>query len=403
MQFWQDKKLIIVVSGGIAAYRVLDLIRTLKKNGVRVTVVATKSALKFVTRLSLQALSGSKVHCDLMEPQRDDGMDHIQLTQGADLMIIAPATANILAKMAAGLADDLATTMILAHDGPVLAAPAMNGRMWGHPATRRNVQRLKDDGVVFIEPQQGLLACGEEGEGRLAALPAIIETAHSMLCKKSLAGKRLLITAGPTHEALDPVRFIANHSSGKMGWSLARAAVRAGAAVVLVHGPVAMEPPMGVEARPVTTAEEMFDVAVSAWEKGDVDAAILSAAVGDYRPLEPQKEKIKKKAKLSHLELSLTANPDILATIAAQGAGKVVVGFAAETGDAVNRGREKMARKGCDLLVINDVLEEGAGFGGDSNRVTLLNRAGDVDPWPKLSKDAVGTRLVETVAEMLKG
>jgi len=402
LNFWYEKKIVLVVCGGIAAYRTLDLIRTLKKSGAKVTVVATRSALEFVTKLSLQALSGGPVHSDLMDPIQSDGMDHIHLTQGADILIVAPATANILAKMVSGLADDLASTMILAHDGPTLVAPAMNVRMWKHPATGRNVEQLKKDGVHFVGPSKGSLACGEDGEGRLAPILDIVETAQKLFTPKTLNGRRLLITAGPTHEALDPVRFIANQSTGKMGWSVCQAALRAGAEVILVHGPVAMEPPTGTEAHSVISAQEMFDTSLAIWEKGECDGAILTAAVGDYRPLTPQTDKIKKAQDSSELTLTLTTNPDILATLAKKGAGKVVVGFGAETGNALVRGREKMARKGCDLLVINDLLESGSGFGGDTNRVTLLDRNGNEEPWPLLSKDAVGEKLIQTVATMLE-
>jgi phosphopantothenoylcysteine decarboxylase / phosphopantothenate---cysteine ligase len=398
LKFWAEKKIVLVVSGGISAYKSLDLIRALRKEGAEITVVATASALEFVTRLSLQSLSGAPVHCDLWKPDLDDGMDHIHLTRGADLLLIAPATANLMAKMASGLADDLASTLILAHDGPVLAAPAMNSRMWSHPATRRNVTQLKSDGVYFINPTTGSLACGEEGEGRLAPIEQIMERAQALLTPKILANHRLLITAGPTHEALDPVRFIANRSSGKMGWSICRAALRAGATVDLIHGPVSLALPEGVRAHPVTSAQEMFHTALALWE--GCDGAILTAAVGDYRPTVYQTDKIKKQSNKEEQTLTLTTNPDILATLAKSGAGKVVVGFAAETGKALVRGREKMARKGCDLLVINDLLEKGAGFEVDTNRVTLLNRQGEEEIWPLLSKDAVGEKLIQSVATL---
>ncbi len=394
------------MSGGIAAYRSLDIIRLFREQGAVVTVAATDSALEFVTPLSFQALSGEPIHNSLSNPTTPDGMDHIHLARQADLFVIAPATANLLAKMAAGLADDLVSTLLLAFDGPVLVAPAMNTNMWNHPATRRNVTQLKADGCHFVGPAKGLLACGEEGAGRLAPVDEIVEEARTILTPKSLAGRRLLITAGPTHEALDPVRFIANSSSGKMGWSLCRAARRAGADVVLVHGPVSLPSIPGVESHPVTSAQEMFETTLSLWhqskDRPGCDGAILTAAVGDYRPVTPQTDKIKKNPDQTEISLTLTTNPDILATLASQGAGKVVVGFAAETGDALNRGVEKMARKGCDLLVINDLLEPGAGFGTDTNRVTLLNRKGEMTPWPLLSKEEVGEQLIQTVATLIQ-
>lgn len=396
-----NKQVVLIISGGIAAYRALDLIRLLRQRRARVTVVTTESALKFVTPLSLQALSGEPIHSHLWRPSLDDGMDHIHLTREADLLLIAPATANFLARMAAGLADDLATALILAYDGPVLAAPAMNVRMWQHPATQRNVDRLKDDGVRFVGPESGALACGEAGIGRLAAVGQIVEAAQTVLTPSFLAGRHLLITAGPTQEALDPVRYISNHSSGKMGLGLCRAALRAGARVTLIHGPLTQEIPAGADARPVTSAQEMFDAALACWRE-KCDGAILTAAVGDYRPLVRENEKIKKRPGVSEHTLTLTTNPDILATLAQQGEGRVVVGFAAETGQALIRGKEKMVRKRCDLLVINDLLEKGAGFAVDTNRVTLLDRDGQSEPWPLLPKEEVAERLMKRIALLLE-
>jgi phosphopantothenoylcysteine decarboxylase / phosphopantothenate---cysteine ligase len=299
-----------------------------------------------------------------------------------------------------GLADDLASTTILAYNGPKLVAPAMNSRMWQNPATQRNVAQLKKDGVQFIDPQSGSLACGEEGEGRLAPIEHIVEAAQTLLTPKILKGHRLLITAGPTHEALDPVRYISNHSTGKMGWSICKAALYAGAEVVLVHGPVNIEPPQGVQLHPVTTAQEMYDKSMAAWAEG-CTGAILTAAVGDYRPLTQLTDKIKKNKDNQQLTMELTVNPDILATLAAKKDGRVVVGFAAETGNALERGREKMGRKNCDLLVINDLLKEDSGFGTDTNQVTILHNSGKEEPWPLLSKDMVANKLIQTVATLL--
>ncbi|MBF0444698.1 MAG: bifunctional phosphopantothenoylcysteine decarboxylase/phosphopantothenate--cysteine ligase CoaBC [Magnetococcales bacterium] len=400
MKFWAKKNISLIVSGGIAAYRACDLIRTLRREGADVAVLATKSALEFITELSLQALSGARVNSDLFTPIQADGMDHIHQTKNSDLLIIAPATANIIAKMAMGLADDLATTTILAYSGPILVAPAMNSRMWLNSATQRNVAQLKKDGVQFIDPQSGSLACGEEGEGRLAPIAHIVDAAQALLTPKILKGHRLLITAGPTHEALDPVRFISNHSTGKMGWSICRAALNAGAEVVLVYGPVNLEPPLGAELHPVTSAQEMYDQSMTAWDKG-CTGAILTAAVGDYRPLTQQTDKIKKSQDNQQLTMELTVNPDILATIAAKKDGRVVVGFAAETGHAIERGREKMARKNCDLLVINDLLEADSGFGTDTNRVTILHNSGKEETWPLLSKDMVAQKLMQNIATLL--
>ncbi|MBF0382685.1 MAG: bifunctional phosphopantothenoylcysteine decarboxylase/phosphopantothenate--cysteine ligase CoaBC [Magnetococcales bacterium] len=402
MNFWANKNISLIVSGGIAAYRACDLIRIFRKDGAKVSVVTTKSALEFVTELSFQALSGEHVNSDLFSPIQADGMDHIHQTKTSDLMVIAPATANLIAKMAMGLADDLATATILAYDGPKLVAPAMNSRMWLNPATQRNVAQLKQDGVQFIDPQSGSLACGEDGEGRLAPIEHIVEAAQSALSKKILAGHRILITAGPTHEALDPVRYISNHSSGKMGLSICRAALYAGAEVVLIHGPINLEPPPGAELHPVTSAQEMYDQSMAAWEAG-CSGAILTAAVGDFRPVQQKSDKIKKNSDSDKLTMELTVNPDILATLAAKKSGGVVVGFAAETGKSLERGREKMARKNCDLLVINDLMEPGSGFATDTNRVTLLHNSGKEEPWPLLSKDKVAEKLIQTIATLLNG
>ncbi|MBF0448448.1 MAG: bifunctional phosphopantothenoylcysteine decarboxylase/phosphopantothenate--cysteine ligase CoaBC [Magnetococcales bacterium] len=401
LNFWNNKKIILIVSGGIAAYRGIDLIRSFREKGAGVTVIATASALEFVTALSFQALSGEPVHTELFQPGRDDAMDHIRLTREADLLVVAPATANLMAKAAQGLADDLASTVILAHNGPLLVAPAMNTVMWEKPATQRNRWQLEKDGAHVVEPASGTLACGDEGAGRLAPVEQIVEAAHALLTPKILAGYRLLITAGPTHEALDPVRFIANHSSGKMGWSICRAALRAGATVDLVHGPVTLVPPIGARCHPVTSAQQMYETCLGLWqEENGCDGAILTAAVGDFRPKKRLSDKIKKQSNSTELELSLTSNPDILASLARSAAGRLVVGFAAETGKALERGREKMQRKGCDLLVINDLLEKGAGFGVDTNRVSLLNQAGEMTHWPLLSKAKVGEKLIQTIASL---
>ncbi|MBF0192988.1 MAG: bifunctional phosphopantothenoylcysteine decarboxylase/phosphopantothenate--cysteine ligase CoaBC [Magnetococcales bacterium] len=400
MNFWAKKNISLIVSGGIAAYRACDLIRTFRREGASVSVVATKSALEFVTELSLQALSGELVNSDLFNPILADGMDHIHQTKNSDILIIAPATANLIAKMATGIADDLASTTILAYDGPKLVAPAMNSRMWQNPATQRNVAQLKKDGVQFIDPNSGALACGEEGEGRLAPIEDIVEAAQSLLTPKILAGHRLLITAGPTHEAIDPVRFISNHSTGKMGLSICKAALYAGAQVVLIHGPLKNDPPQGVELQPATSAQEMYDKSMAAWANG-CTGAILTAAVGDYRPVTQETQKIKKNKDNKQLTLELTVNPDILATLAAKKDGRVVVGFAAETGEALKRGREKIKRKNCDLLVINDLLDAHSGFGVDTNQVTVLYNSGKEEPWPLLSKDMVAAKLIQTIATLL--
>jgi len=410
LNFWLGKEITLVVGGGIAACRVLDLIRGLKTRGAGVTVVGTEAATQFVTPLTFHAISGRPFHGSLFDPSLEGGMDHIRLARETDLVIVAPATADLMAKMANGLANDLATAMLLARKGPILIAPSMNVAMWEHPATRRNVATLQADGVRFCGPESGALACGEEGMGRLAAVETIIETARRCLEPQTLSGRHFLLTAGPTREELDPVRYISNHSSGKMGWGIAQGALRAGAQVTLVHGPVNLPSIPGALAIKVTSAREMYAQVMGLWETHTatqtLDAVILTAAVADFRPVVKSPEKIKKTAATT-LNVELEANPDILLEIGRRSQSLVngkrpfLVGFAAETGSALERGREKMARKKCDILVVNDLFEEGAGFEGETNRVTLLDSAGQEEVWPLMSKDAVGARLVATIAARL--
>ncbi|MBF0109868.1 MAG: bifunctional phosphopantothenoylcysteine decarboxylase/phosphopantothenate--cysteine ligase CoaBC [Magnetococcales bacterium] len=412
LQFWHGKEIVLIVGGGIAACRALDLIRGLKAMGAQVTVVGTPAATRFVTPLTFQAISGRPFHGDLFDPTLEGGMDHIRLAREAELVIIAPATADLLAKMAHGLANDLASALLLARRGPVLAAPAMNVAMWEHPATRRNRNILESSGIFFHGPESGLLACGEEGMGRLATVESIIESARRLLETKPLAERHVVITAGPTREELDPVRYISNHSSGRMGYAIATAALRAGARVTLVHGPVHLPPPLGATMVPVASAREMHAAVMDLRERHPmpghtIDAIVLTAAVADYRPVTRHAEKIKKNG-ADHLHIELEANPDILLDLSRKrsaGGGDPVpllVGFAAETGSALERGREKMKRKGCDLLVINDLLEEGAGFGVATNRVTVLDHQGNEEVWPLMSKDAVGERLVGAIAARIQ-
>ncbi|NGZ05641.1 MAG: bifunctional phosphopantothenoylcysteine decarboxylase/phosphopantothenate--cysteine ligase CoaBC [Magnetococcales bacterium] len=412
MNFWYGKHIVIGLGGGIAAYKTLELIRTLRTAGARITPVPTPAALHFVTPLSLQALCGERVRDALFLPEAPDGMDHIQLARQADLVIVAPATADLLARMAQGLADDLLTTLLLARRGPVVVAPAMNPAMWEHPATRRNVTTLQEDGVQFIGPEAGAMACGDEGIGRMAAPVTILEAARRALTPKTLTGRRLLITAGPTREAMDPVRFISNHSSGKMGWEIALAALRAGAEVELVHGPVTLPAPMGACCHAVDSARAMLDAVVPLWldttDRPGCDVAILTAAVADFRPTEQRQNKIKKSSGIQESTLELTLNPDILAMLSAwsgvatrSGRQRIVVGFAAETDAPLIHGREKLARKGCDLMAINDVSAAGSGFGTDTNAVTLIGRDGRTEPWPLLPKEQVAERLIQTITNLI--
>ncbi|MBF0183962.1 MAG: bifunctional phosphopantothenoylcysteine decarboxylase/phosphopantothenate--cysteine ligase CoaBC [Magnetococcales bacterium] len=414
MGFWGNKSVVVALGGGIAAYKTLELIRLLREQGAMIHPVATTSALQFVTPLTLQALAGHPVYQDLFSPLAADAMDHIRLAQQADLLIIAPATANRLAKMATGMADDLLSAMVLARRKPILLAPAMNMAMWQHPATQRNVLQLQADGLHLVGPESGALACGDHGVGRMAEATQIVEAARRLLSPQTWLGERLLITAGPTREDLDPVRYLSNRSSGRMGWAIATAALRAGAAVTLIHGPVAMAPPWGAEAVAVESAQEMYEAALHHWDQwtrsGEpLSAAILTAAVADYRPASRKTSKIKKEAN-SGLQLNLAQNPDILAALSARAADlaqnnrrrPLVVGFAAETGAGVAAeetllatAKEKLLRKGCDLLLLNDVLATGCGFGSPTNQVTLLHRSGQHEVWPLLDKEEIGERLMQ--------
>jgi phosphopantothenoylcysteine decarboxylase / phosphopantothenate---cysteine ligase len=403
------KRVLLIVGGGVAAYKSLELLRRLRERGVLTRVVLTASAREFVTELSFSAISGAPVHTDLFDAAREGEMGHIQLSRQADLIVVAPATANLLARAAQGLADDLATTLLLATDKRVLFAPAMNLRMWLHPATRRNVARLSADGALFVGPEDGEMACGEHGPGRMSEPPQIVEAICAALSPAEdagllagrqfvLAGRHVVVTSGPTHEPIDPVRFIANRSSGKQGHAIAAAARLAGARVTLVSGPVTIPDPAGVETRHVETAREML-AAVEAALPADI--FIGAAAVADWR-VEAAPDKIKKQREGGAPALVLVENPDILASVAARGAGRpaLVVGFAAETRDLLRHASEKLARKGCDLIVANDVS---AGvFGADENEAHIVSAKG-VESWPRLGKDAVAARLVRRLAQELIG
>eukprot|EP01037_Dinobryon_pediforme_P002475 gene2475-2514_t len=386
-----DKHILLIIGGGIAAYKSLDLIRQIRKQGGEVTVVMTKAAQEFIMPLSAASLSGHKVYTDLFSLNDEAEMGHIQLSRSADLIVVAPATADLLAKQAQGLANDLASTLLLATDKRVLNAPAMNLRMWLHPATQRNVTQLKADGTLFIGPNEGEMACGEYGPGRMsepleiiAAIEAALAKPHILpLPNHSLAGKRVVITSGPTHEPIDPVRYIANRSSGKQGHALALAAVQAGAEVILVSGPVALPDPDGAHVVHVETAREMLRAVEAALP---ADIFIAAAAVADWRVEGAGAHKLKKD-KGEMPSLVLAENPDILATIAQRSAARprLVVGFAAETDDVLNNAKAKLARKGCDLIVANDVSATSGVMGGDANEISIITQSG-VEPWPRLSK-----------------
>ena len=396
-----NKSVLLIIGGGIAAYKSLELIRELKKRGIAVRAIMTKAAEQFVTPLSVAALTGEKIYSDLFSLTDETEMGHIELSRSADLVVVAPATADLLAKMAAGLANDLASTTLLATDKNVLVAPAMNVRMWQHPATHRNLRTLNVDGVLFIGPNEGEMACGEYGPGRMAEPLEIVAAIEAALAPqpKPLAGKRVLITAGPTREAIDPVRYISNQSSGKQGYAIAEAAIKLGAYVTLVSGPVSLPVPQGAGVMPVTSADDMLKAVQSSLP---ADIAIFTAAVADWKVAKQASEKIKKKDDGALPTLAFAENPDILRTVASMKKGRpqLVVGFAAETEKVLDHAKAKLAKKGCDLIVANDVSPEGGVFGGDRNTVHLVSSQG-VESWPSLSKQDVAMRLATKLAEML--
>jgi phosphopantothenoylcysteine decarboxylase/phosphopantothenate--cysteine ligase len=396
----EDKRVLLIVGGGIAAYKALELTRLLRKAGVAVRPILTRAGAQFVTPLSLAALAEDKVHGDLFSLTDEAEMGHIELSRSADLVVVAPATADLMAKAAAGIADDLATTTLLATDKPVLMAPAMNVRMWEHAATRRNLATLRADGVTIVGPDEGAMACGEFGPGRLAEPQTIFEAVVAALSAgsaKPLAGKRILVTAGPTAEPIDPVRVLTNRSSGKQGYAIAEALARLGAEVLLVSGPTALSEPRGVRRVPVETAREMLAASLDALP---VDAAVCVAAVADWRADEVFGVKLKK-GKDGPPAIRLVENPDILATLAATGPKRptLVVGFAAETSDLEMHARAKLTRKGCDWMVANNVADDGV-MGGDDNEVLLVYPQG-LDAWPRLPKAEVASRLAARIAEDL--
>jgi phosphopantothenoylcysteine decarboxylase/phosphopantothenate--cysteine ligase len=391
------RRILLIVGGGIAAYKACELIRLVRGAGMSVRCVLTEGGAQFVTPMTLAALSEQPVHTSLWGLKNEAEMGHIQLSREADLVVVAPATADLLARMAAGIADDLATTLLLATDKPVLAAPAMNVRMWEHPATRRNVERLRADGVTVLEPDEGPMACGEFGPGRLPEPAAILAAVRNRLGGSGpLAGRHVIVTAGPTHEPIDPVRYIANRSSGKQGFAIAGALARQGARVTLVSGPVQLPTPFDVLRVDVETAREMAAAVESALP---ADAAVLVAAVADWR-VEPSGSKLKKQAG-GPPNLALEENPDILVGLSRHGQRpRLVVGFAAETDDVVVHAQAKLARKGCDWIVANDV--SGDVMGGDENSVHLVTEQ-SVEHWARSSKAEVAERLVERMIVALGG
>jgi phosphopantothenoylcysteine decarboxylase/phosphopantothenate--cysteine ligase len=395
------KRVLLIVSGGIAAYKALELIRLLRGRGCGVTCVLTEAGAQFVTPLSLQALSEGKVYTDLFSLTDESEMGHIQLSRSADLVVVAPASADILAKMAAGLAGDLASTLLLATDKPVLVAPAMNVRMWTHAATVANMVLLGSRGIHVVGPDDGAMACNEFGPGRLAEPPAILATIEALLAPtRPLAGKHVLITSGPTHEPIDPVRYIANRSSGRQGHAIAAAVAALGARVTLVSGPVAVPDPVGVAVRHVESARQMLEACQAALP---ADVAIFAAAVADWRVAAAAVGKIKKRAGAAPPALELVANPDILATIAQPGPRRprLVIGFAAETDDLMANAQAKRERKNADWIIANDVSPGTGIMGGEENAVHLITADG-VEDWPRLAKHEVARRLAARIAAAWK-
>ncbi len=393
------KRILLIIGGGIAAYKSLDLIRELRRAGADVTPVLTKSAEEFVTPLSASALAASKVYRELFDLIDEAEMGHIELSRSADLIVVAPATADLMAKMAQGLANDLASTLLLATDTDVMIAPAMNVRMWEHPATQRNLKTLMRDGALTVGPDEGEMACGEFGPGRMATPIAIVDAVREHFGPRPLAGKHVIVTSGPTHEPIDPVRYIANRSSGAQGTALATALRDLGANVSFVTGPASQDRLTGVSVIEVETAQEMLD-AVSATLPAD--AAIFAAAVADWRVTSASDSKIKKDGSGALPQLEFAENPDILATVSRrpEGRPKLVVGFAAETDDVVANATAKLKRKGCDWIVANDVRPETGIMGGSENAVTLVTDTG-ADSWPRMSKTEVARALANRIADAL--
>ncbi|MBA3068852.1 MAG: bifunctional phosphopantothenoylcysteine decarboxylase/phosphopantothenate--cysteine ligase CoaBC [Hyphomonas sp.] len=392
-------RILLIIGGGIAAYKSLELIRDLGRRGIASRCILTKAGAEFVTPLSVAALSGEKVFTELFDLTDETEMGHIELSRSADLVVVCPATADLMAKAANGLANDLASTTLLATDKPVLMVPAMNVRMWQHAATKRNVARLRADGVRVLEPDVGAMACGEFGPGRLPDVSAIAAEIEAALAppSKRLAGVHALVTAGPTREPLDPVRYISNHSSGKQGYGIAAALAAEGARVTLVSGPVALPAPMGVDVVAVETARDMLKACEDALP---ADVFVSVAAVADWRPVKAAPKKLKLKGQGEAPAIQLTENPDILRTIShkRKGRPRLVIGFAAETHDVEQLAVEKRARKGCDWIVANDV--SGDVMGGAENEILLITPDG-AEHWPRLAKDDVSRRLAARVAEAL--
>ncbi|MEM9582810.1 MAG: bifunctional phosphopantothenoylcysteine decarboxylase/phosphopantothenate--cysteine ligase CoaBC [Pseudomonadota bacterium] len=392
------KRILLIIGGGIAAFKALDLIRRLRERGASVTPVLTRASEEFVTPLSASALAAQKVYRDLFDLTDEAEMGHIELSRAADLIVVAPATADLMAKMAGGHANDLASTLLMATDKRVLIAPAMNVRMWDHPATQRNLSTLVSDGVLVVGPDEGDMACGEYGPGRMSEPLAIVAAVEAALKDGPLKGKHVLVTSGPTHEPIDPVRYIANRSSGAQGTALARALSALGAQVTFVTGPADVPPPEGVAVVKVQTAMQMLDAVQNALP---ADGAVFAAAVADWRMKSASDKKLKKD-KNGTPTLEFAENPDILATVSQlkKGRPELVIGFAAETDDVIENATTKRERKGCDWIIANDVSPETGIMGGAENAVTVISASG-ADSWPRMSKDQVSNKIAAAIAKAL--
>ena len=396
----KGKQVVLGVTGGIAAYKAVEVLRLLVKGGAEVHVIMTEHATEFVTPLTFQTLSNNPVHTKLFDLFQERDIGHISLADRADLFLIVPATANCIAKVAHGIADDLLSTTLLATKAKVLFAPAMNVNMWENPIYRENQARLESLGYHFIEPDSGSLACGWEGKGKLPEPAEIVSTVRGLLSPSDLAGETVLVTAGPTREPLDPVRYLSNYSSGKMGYAIAKAARERGARVILVSGPTSLAPPGGVEYEPVSSAEEMNRKVPDYFPESTI--VIKAAAVADYRPASASESKIKKRG-ASPTALELVENPDILASLGEKKQKQLLVGFAAETGDLLGNARQKMSSKNLDMIVANDVTQEGAGFDVDTNIVRLLYPDGSVESCEQMSKVDLAHHLLDRVLRLKKG
>lgn len=393
-----NRNVLLGVSGGIAAYKSAELVRQLRDRGASVRVIMTRGALEFITPLTLQALSGNPVHTELLDAEAEQGMGHIELARWADLLLIAPATADLIARLSAGRADDLLTTVALATPAPLLLAPAMNQQMWRDTATAANIETLATRGATIVGPGEGSQACGDTGPGRMEEPPVIADAAAALFASGALAGVRVVVTGGPTREPLDPVRYISNYSSGKMGFAIARAAAEAGAQATIVAGPVNLQTPEHVARIDVESAREMLKQCELLLE--DCDVFIACAAVADYRPAREESQKIKKNEE--KLVVELVRNPDILAAVAAREQRPFTVGFAAETNDVLANARDKMSRKGLDMIVANDVSDSSIGFNSDDNAATVLWHGGE-RALPQASKDSIARELISLIAEILPG